>query len=326
MSNESPTRGLSQREEDLCSQQVAHTIEEGKLDRGIPTFSHATDGRFTMTTSLQIPTPLGDVRLEAEGDGFRSIVPPELCYQGIGFGGYSAAVAALAGFAHMPGRTLRSIHTAFTAPTKPGTLQVAARVLSAGRSCGLCEVTIEQEDALVLTALAWFVDPQMMNDLEGQGAQQISFDTCDRLPWVTEWAPFLKGLNLRAVDYPPSYDDFYDGQARVALWAVPDTTDSERRTSQICGRLTDIMFFDAFLLDAGMRTESPLTRMVSLDLSVIWSAGHAAPAPTLLEADGRIDHQLASMRGTLRDTTGAVRASATTQARVFRAIREGHGS
>ncbi|MFE5285422.1 acyl-CoA thioesterase domain-containing protein [Nocardia sp. NPDC056611] len=279
-----------------------------------------------MTTPLQIPTPLGDVRLEAEDSGFRSIVPPELCYQGIGFGGYSAAVAALAGFAHMPGRTLRSIHTVFTAPTKPGALRVAARALSAGRSCGLCEVTIEQEGALVLTALAWFVDPQMVNGLEGQGTQPISFDDCDRVPWVTEWAPFLKGLNLRALDYPLTYDDFYDGQARVALWAVPDTADSEHRSAEICGRLTDIMFFDAFLLDAGMRTESPLTRMVSLDLSVIWSSGHAAPAPTLLEADGRIDHQLAGMQGTLRDTTGAVRASATTQARVFRTVRESHGS
>ncbi|MFF0613530.1 hypothetical protein ACFYUD_33180 [Nocardia tengchongensis] len=46
--------------------------------------------------------------------------------------------------------------------------------------------------------------------------------------------------------------------------------------------MTDIKFFDAFRLDAGMRTESPLTRMISLDLSVIWSAGHTAPAPTLL--------------------------------------------
>ncbi|MGW4354461.1 acyl-CoA thioesterase domain-containing protein [Nocardia sp. NPDC004582] len=279
-----------------------------------------------MTTSSQIPTPLGDVRLEVEGSRFRSIVPPELCYQGIGFGGYSAAVAALAGFAQMPGRTLRSIHTVFTAPTKPGALQVAARVLSAGRSCGLCEVTIEQEGALVLTASAWFVDPQMMNGLGGQGTQPISFDHCHPLPWVTEWAPFLKGLNLRALDYPLSYDDFHDGQARVALWAVPTATGSEHRTAEIGGRLTDLMFLDAFLLDAGMRTESPLTRMISLDLSVIWTGGHAAPAPTLLEADGRIDHQLASMRGTLRDTTGGVRASATTQARVFRAAPERPGS
>lgn len=275
-----------------------------------------------MTTSLQIPTPLGDVRLDPEDSGFRSIVPPELCFQGIGFGGYSAAVAALAGFAHMPGRTLRSIHAAFTAPTKPGALQVATRVLSAGRNCGLCEVTVEQDDALVLTAMAWFVDPQMMNGLEAQGTQPISFDSCDRLPWVTEWAPFLKGLNLRAADYPLTYDDFYDGQPHVALWTVPDATHSESRTAEICGRLTDIMFCDAFLLDAGMRTESALTRMISLDLSLTWSTGHAAPAPTLLEADGRVDHQLASMQGTLRGTSGAVRASASSQCRVFRAMRE----
>ncbi len=278
-----------------------------------------------MTMSLQIPTPLGDVCLEETGSGYRSLVPAELCYQGQGFGGYTAAVAALAGFARMPGRTLRSLHAVFTAPTRPGELQVSARVLSAGRSCGLCEVTLEQEGALALTASAWFVDPRMMlEDADEDAAQPIAYDNCDGVPWVTEWAPFLKGLNLRAADYPLTYDDFYDGRGRVAMWALPDATAAaQKRTAELSGRLTDIMFLDAFLLDAGMRTESPLTRMISLDLSVIWSAGHRPAAPTLLEADGQVDHQLATMRGTLRGTTGPVRASATSQCRVFRAPRAG---
>ncbi|MFE3317200.1 acyl-CoA thioesterase domain-containing protein [Nocardia sp. NPDC059195] len=276
-----------------------------------------------MTLSLQIPTPLGDVCLEEDGSGFRSEMPPELCFQGLGFGGYSAAVAALAGFTRMPGRALRSMHAVFTAPAKPGRLEVAARVLSTGRSSGLCEVTLEQGGALVLTGLAWFVDPRMMNGPAGTATQPISYDGCDSVPWVTELAPFLKGLNVRAVDYPLTYDDFHDGQARVAMWAVPDApAGADPRIAEISGRLTDIMFFDAFLLDAGMRTESPQTRMISLDLSVIWSAGHEAPAPTLLEADGRIDHKLATMQGTLRGTTGPARASATSQCRVFRAQRE----
>lgn len=280
-----------------------------------------------MTLSLQIPTPLGDVCLEEDGSGFRSTVPDELCYQGIGFGGYSAALAALAGFTQMPGRTLRSIHTVFTTPTKPGGLEVSARVLSAGRSSGLCEITVEQEGALALTAMAWFVDPKMLNDNDTDADAPITYDGCGTLPWVTEWAPFLKGLNLRAVDYPSTYDDFYDGRAHAALWAVPDAAATgDHRTDEISGRLTDIMFLDAFLMDASMRTESALTRMITLDLSVIWSARQAAPAPTLLEADGRVDHQLASMHGTLRAATGSTRASATTQCRVFRARREGDGS
>lgn len=167
----------------------------------------------------------------------------------------------------------------------------------------------------------------MLNHVEGQAIPATSYDDCDSLPWVTEWAPFLKGLNLRAVDYPLTYDDFYDGREHAALWAVPDAdAAADHRTAEISGRLTDIMFFDAFLLDAGMRTESPLTRMISLDLSVIWSARQEAPAPTLLEADGRIDHQLATMQGTLRGTTGPARASATSQCRVFRAQRESNGS
>lgn len=276
-----------------------------------------------MTFSMQIPTPLGNVCLEENGSGFWSEMPPELCFQGLGFGGYSTAVAAMAGFTQMPGRTLRSVHAVFTAPTKPGRLDVATRVLSTGRSSGLCEVTLEQEGALALTALAWFVDPQMMNDPADSATQPISYDDCETLPWVTEVAPFLKGLNVRAVDYPLTYDDFHDGQGRVAMWAVPDASAvADQRTAEISGRLTDIMFFDAFLLDAGMRTESPQTRMVSLDLSVIWSAGQEAPAPTLLEADGRIDHKLATMQGTLRGTTSSARASATSQCRVFRAPRD----
>lgn len=273
-----------------------------------------------MTMSLQVPTPLGDVRLEGDGPTFRSLMPPELCFQGIGFGGYSAAIAALAGFVQLPGRTLRSIHAVFTAPIEPGPLDVTANVPSAGRSCGMCEIAVAQQGTPVLTALAWFVDPRMMNDREDPATQSLSFDGYDELPWVVEVAPFLKGLNLRAVDYPLTEDTFCDGQGRVALWAVPGAAASaDRRTAEISGRLTDIMFFDAFLMDSGLRTEPAQTRMISLDLSVIWSTGHEAPTPTLLEADGRIDRQLATTQGTLRDTTGATRASATSQCRIFRA-------
>ncbi|WP_028478955.1 acyl-CoA thioesterase domain-containing protein [Nocardia sp. CNY236] len=276
-----------------------------------------------MTLPLQIPTPIGDVCLEDNGSVLRSVMPPELCYKGLGFGGYSAAVAALAGFSQMPGRILRSVHTVFTGPLRSGLLDVKVRVLSAGRSCGLCEVDIEQDGAPALTALAWFADPQMVGGVSRHVTQAISYDDCVSVSWVAAVAPFLKGLNVRAVDYPLSYDEFHDGRDRVALWALPDPVAAvDHRIAEISGRLTDIMFFDAFLLDAGLRTESSPTRMVSLDLSVIWSGGQAAPEPTLLEADGRIEHKLATVQGTLRGAGGPVRASATSQCRVFRAQRE----
>ena len=281
--------------------------------------SGATDGRLTMTMSLQVPTPLGDVCLDGDGSSFRSLMPPLLCYQGIGFGGYSAAIAALAGFARLPGRTLRSIHAVFTAPIEPGKLEVTTKV-SAGRSCGMCEVTVAQHGAPVLTALAWFVDPQMMAVPGNPATRSLSYDGCDEVPWVVEVAPFLKGLNLRAVDYPLTEDAFCDGQGHVALWAVPEAGESvDRRIADIAGRLTDIMFFDAFLVDSSLRTEPAQTRGISLDLSIIWATGHGAPAPTLLEADGRTDHRLATTHGTLRDAAGASRASATSQCRIFRA-------
>ncbi|NUS54802.1 MAG: hypothetical protein HOV66_08055 [Streptomycetaceae bacterium] len=87
-------------------------------------------------------------------------------------------------------------------------------------------------------------------------------------------------------------------------------------------RLTDLMMFDAFLMDAALRGR-PGDGMLTLDLTTEWHATPGLATPglatgmTLLQATGHTHGLVASTQGTLTTPSGHIRATATSQCRVY---------
>ncbi|WP_406288944.1 acyl-CoA thioesterase domain-containing protein [Embleya sp. NBC_00896] len=278
-----------------------------------------TSGGVPTTTS----TPLGELRVRPTAHGFVADLPEYFCINGRGFGGYTAAIAALAAARYADGKQLRSLRTVFTRSAETGELDLEVLPLMRGRTaCGV-QVTARQDGEPVVAALAWFASPGL---LPAVGARRSPRhvprpEDCPRLPWLEKVVPFLAGFDARAVDFPLTAEEFadsyHDGGTSIALWAVPRWPDSPG--DGLAERLADVMLFDAHLMDAAHRDQPRGTVMTSLDLDVTWHvpAGVGSPDATLLEAEADADGLFANTRGTLSDPDGTIRATGTSQCRMY---------
>jgi acyl-CoA thioesterase-2 len=272
---------------------------------------------MTLTTE----TPLGELRLKKDSETeFSGHLPESFCFQGRGFGGYTAALAAFAGSHWASGRQLSSLHALFPHVAGPGNLTLSVIPLVQGRSAAACQVRVDQEDKLIVLASCWFVEAKLLGD-PASGARTRSVpapESCTEIPWVAEVAPFLKGFHARSVDYPLSLDefetDYRDGGNSMSLWAVPEGTGLDATAE----RLTDIMFLDAHLVDAGLRGETPHTTFVSLDLSATWAHRAAPPGATLMEARADTSGEVSTVSAALISRDGCIRASGASHCRLYR--------
>lgn len=281
----------------------------------------------TITTE----TPLGDITLQEQSEiRFAAYLPESFCFDGRGFGGYTAALAASAGFRWSSGRELNSIHALFPNVATPGDLELEVQPLVRGRSADACQIRVGRGGKTVVLASCWFVDPNLIGDpsvpagVVSAGARRGSSErvptpeSCPEIPWIAEVAPFLKGFHARSVDYPVSLEEFEtgfrDGGNSISLWAVPEETHSD----SMAGRLSDIMFLDAHLVDAVLRAEPADTAVVTLDLSATWTRVATPPQAALLQAKASTRGQLATIEAALVDRNGDQRATATSQGRIYR--------
>ncbi|WP_406294591.1 thioesterase family protein [Embleya sp. NBC_00888] len=291
-----------------------------------------------------VDTPLGELRVRDGGRGGAGPVaelPEFFCIDGRGFGGYTAAIAALGATRYAPGKQLRSLRAVFTKTAVAGELELEVLPLVRGRTATSVQVTVRQGGEPVVAALTWFAAPGLLPP-EGAGRRAAAGvpgpEDCPRLPWLAKIVPFLGGFDERAVDYPLSAEEF-DGGFRVddgdsiALWAVPqwpaprdggggggggDRDEGEDTVSaSVAQRLVDVMLFDAHLMDAAYRGAARGTVMTSLDLDVTWHAEAGAGGPTLFRARAGLDGLVANTSATLADVAGTVRATATSQCRVY---------
>ncbi|MDI2129952.1 acyl-CoA thioesterase domain-containing protein [Yinghuangia seranimata] len=277
-------------------------------------------------------TPLGEVRLRGGSDGRLTAELAEFhCINGRGFGGWTASLAAAAAARSAGGKQLRSLHTVFSRAAVAGELSFDVETLANGRTASAFQVTVRQGGEAVLAASAWFADPELFGGpgaadpgAAGEAGLPLGPAAYPRLSWVEKVAECLGGFAEYAVDYAETYEEFEgafrDGGDSVALWICPADPDVLRpdapSTPGLAERLTDIMQLDAHLMDAALRGR-PGDGMVSLDLAATWYAPARVPAATLLEARGRTQGLLASTWGTLTDATGVLRASGTSQCRVY---------
>ncbi|MEU5953090.1 acyl-CoA thioesterase domain-containing protein [Streptomyces sp. NPDC047525] len=275
---------------------------------------------MTLTT-LTVETPLGELRLKKDTEAeFTGHLPESFCFQGRGFGGYTAALAAFAGMHWASGRQLTGLHALFPNVAVAGDLTLKVVPLVQGRSAASCQVRVEQGDKLVVLASFWFVEEKLLG-APGPRARTHPVpapESCEEIPWVAEVALFLKGLHARSADYPLSLDafetDYRDGGNSMSLWAVPENAG----TDATAGRLTDIMFLDAHMVDAGLRAEAPHTTIVSLDLSATWAHPSAPPDATLMEARADTSGELSVLSADLVSRDGNIRATGASQCRLYR--------
>jgi acyl-CoA thioesterase-2 len=272
---------------------------------------------MTLTTA----TPLGELQLKKHSETeFSGYLPETFCFQGRGFGGYTAALAASAGSHWASGRQLSSLHALFPHVAGPGDLTLSVTPLVRGRSAAACQVRVDQEDKPIVLASCWFVEGKLLGD-PAAGARTRSVpapESCPEIPWIADVAPFLKGLHARSVDYPLSElefeTDYRDGGNSLSLWAVPDRTGLDATAE----RLTDIMFLDAHMIDAGLRGEKPDTTFVSLDLSATWAHPAAPPDATLMEARADTSGEVSTVSAALISRDGRIRATGASHCRLYR--------
>lgn len=302
-----------------------------------------------------VATALGELRVRGSSARLTAELSAYHCLDGRGFGGWTAALAGLAASCFAADKHLRSVQTVFSRAAVPGELTFEVTTLVEGRTASAYRVTAYQTEQPVLAALAWFTAPSLLapKGLPSPGfATQPTPESCPRVDWIAKIGEFLGGFEIRAVDYALSQAEFEgpfrDGGDGVALWvgaatgasavgpgvapgragvAAPDSTVGSLSTpasdanadavSGLAERLTDLMMFDAFLMDAALRGR-PGDGMLTLDLTTEW---HAAPGPaagmTLLQAAGRTHGLIASTEGTLTAPSGHIRATATSQCRVY---------
>ncbi|MGW0661125.1 acyl-CoA thioesterase domain-containing protein [Streptodolium elevatio] len=256
------------------------------------------------------------------------------CMDGRGFGGWTAALAALAAVRAAGDRVLHTFRAVFTRQARVGELRIEAEPLVEGRTAAAYQVTVRQEGAVVLAAQCWFVDASLLAE-SGPATDRLAdvppVSACPRVHWTEEFIPCLAGFAEWAVEFPLSNEEFQttfvDGGDVLSLWTapakdvrdgVPGVLDGHVGGSPdgVAERLGDLMMLDTHLMDAAHRT-TPDIAMMTLDLTATWYARPRHPALTFFEARGRVDGLLAATEGTLVTPDGTVRATGTSQCRVY---------
>ncbi|MGA4538679.1 acyl-CoA thioesterase [Uniformispora flossi] len=278
-----------------------------------------------------VATALGELRVRGSSARLTAELSAYHCLDGRGFGGWTAALAGLAASCLAADKHLRSLQTIFSRGAVPGELTFEVTTLVEGRTASAYRVTAYQTDQPVLAALAWFTAPSLLAPTglpSPDFATQPTPESCPRVDWIAKIGEFLGGFEIRAVDYALSQAEFEgpfrDGGDGVALWVGAAAgwggsaeTGASAVVSGLAERLTDLMMFDAFLMDAALRGR-PGDGMLTLDLTTEW---HATPGPatgmTLLQATGHTHGLVASTHGTLTSLSGHIRATATSQCRVY---------
>ncbi|GAA4955828.1 hypothetical protein GCM10023205_17250 [Yinghuangia aomiensis] len=278
-----------------------------------------------------VATALGELRVRGSSARLTAELSAYHCLDGRGFGGWTAALAGLAASCFAADKHLRSLQTVFSRAAVPGELTFEVTALVERRTASAYRVTACQTDGPVLAALAWFTAPSLLAPTglpSPDFATQPTPESCPRVDWIAKIGEFLGGFEIRAVDYALSQTEFEgpfrDGGDGVALWVGASAgwdgsaeTRAPAVASGLAERLTDLMMVDAFLMDAALRGR-PGDAMLTLDLTTEW---HATPGPatsmTLLQATGHTHGLIASTQGTLTTPSGHIRATATSQCRVY---------
>ncbi|NUU19962.1 MAG: hypothetical protein HOV68_00365 [Streptomycetaceae bacterium] len=242
---------------------------------------------------------------------------------GRGFGGWTAALAALAAARSAGDRQLHTCQVMFTRPALPGELTLSVTELVAGRTAAAYQVTMSQDERPVLAAQCWFTDASLLAAV-GPVSRRIAEvpppGACPRVTWIEQEFPCLGGFTERAVEFPLSAEEFdttfRDGGDRLTVWMAPAQTTEPAADAGLAERLTDLMMFDCHLMDAALRG-GPGVTMVSLDLTATWHTTARRPSLTLFDARGRTDGLLAATYASLIAPDGTVRATGTSQCRVY---------
>lgn len=287
----------------------------------------------------KVTTPAGDLLLRTRADGTLATELSDLqCMDGRGFGGWTAALAALAAARSAGDRALHSFHAVFTRQARVGELRLEVTPLVEGRTAAAYQATVRQQDDFVLAAQCWFVDASLLAET-GPATDRLAdvppVSACPRVRWTEEFIPCLGGFAEWAVEFPLSDEEFrttfVDGGDRLSLWMAPteDVRDGvpESRAATaadsapdpadgVAERLADLMMLDTHLMDAAHRT-TPDIAMMTLDLTAAWHARPRRPSLTFFEARGRVDGLLAATEATLTTPDGTVRATGTSQCRVY---------
>jgi hypothetical protein len=266
-------------------------------------------------------TALGELQIRSGPGGPTAELADYYCIEGRGFGGYTAALAVLAASADAGAMCLRSVRVLFTGAAVPGELLLDVQPLGRGRTAAAYQVTIRQADAVVVSASAWFTAPELLASATSRRSttEVPPPKDCPRVTWVEKSVPFLSGFEERAIDFPVTDEQFRDGRDSLALWAAPAWPLPVGDT--MAERLSDIMLLDAHLMDPAQRAAPRGTSMTSLDLDVTWhtpiDVTRTPSALTLIEAHARTDGLIADTRATLADVAGLIRATGTSQCRVY---------
>ncbi|MCF2525800.1 acyl-CoA thioesterase domain-containing protein [Yinghuangia soli] len=286
-----------------------------------------------VTADSKVATPLGDLLIRADAGGRLSAdLSDHHCINGRGFGGWTAALAALAAARSAGGKQLSSCHVVFSGAAVPGELEFSVLPLVEGRTAAAYQVTMHQSGKPVLGAQCWFADPSMLAPA-GPASDRLAgvppVAECPRLGWIDASFPFLGGFAEWAIEYPLSADEF-DGSFRgggdtMSVWIAPaqdqwtapgGSGPADGPTDGLAERLTDLMILDTHLMDAALRG-TPGASMLSLDLAATWYAAPRRPGLTYFAAEGRAHGLLAATSATLIEPDGTLRASGTSNCRVY---------
>jgi len=167
----------------------------------------------------------------------------------------------------------------------------------------------------VLTCDAWFADRPAAQPVEPGVVVSPGPDLCPSMSWLPDMWPCMGFLDERAIDYPAGPQECGGGQ-QLAVWArsVKDIGPDPFR-----GQVLDLMFADAHLMDAALRSTGLGESLgFSLDISITWESPRPSPGWLLLraEADSAADG-FVTCRGTVCAPDGTLRATALTQGRLF---------
>lgn len=268
-----------------------------------------------MTTSIAFSLQEA-LALEGSGHRYGKVIAAGWTFADRVFGGYTAALAASAARRESPHASLLAAHIVFLEPARTGLLELMVTPLRNGRATWAGHTIVSQAGRTILTCDTWF------GARSTDGARPRTPTTPPQDPetfpsmhWLRTLYPFLTSMEERAVDYPRTAEES-GGPSRIEVWARPAVPIG---ADPFLAQMFEVMLADAHLLDAALRSRGlNADLVVSLDLTLTWEP--AMPDTgwlNLVATAGATDGIFVACNGTIRGQSGALRATATQQGRIF---------
>jgi acyl-coenzyme A thioesterase PaaI-like protein len=263
-----------------------------------------------------------DFHLEATGEGrFRRHVPPNWCFDGRAFGGYTAALA-LAAVLEVAGAgsVAASLSVSFLHGGEVGPVEVHVGTLRRGRSATAYHATVVQHGVTLVDASAWVADAWGNEpEVEPPPPEPVPApEDSPSLQWLIDDWGALHYADRRGIDYPTSFPGFARGTPHIALWArIDDGHEPGGNEPLRSCQIGDVLHADAHLFDAPAQvTGFQEAWLLSLDLSITWFPGATRSPSTAwrrVEVDGSVGPGGVSSAGTIRHADGGLLATIASQ-------------